>query len=253
MKADSRTVLTAALLLAVAGGAPRAQQPQPAAVQLSALSRDLLCAPASPLVPPRATIKVAAGREARKTLFGTGDAVVISGGTDQGVKRGEEYFIRRVVADKYTEVRPGVNPISITTVGTLQIVDVHNDASIAVITYGCDGVIEGDYLERFDPAPLPTEERGTTPDFARPGRLILASDRRQIAAIGQFMVLDRGSDHGLRPGQMVTIFRPTIGKEGPVATIGTAKVFVVQPERSVVRIEGSIDAVYVGDLVAIHR
>ena len=253
MNVDSRTVLTAALLLAAAGGAPQAQQQQPAAVQLSALSRELLCAPASPLVAPRSPIKIAAGREARKTLFGTGDAVVLSGGTNQGVKRGEEYFVRRIVPDKYTEISPGVNPISITTVGTVQIVDVHNDASIAVVTYGCDGVIEGDYLERFDPAPLPTENRGTTPDFSRPGRLILAADRRQIGAIGQFMVLDRGSDHGLRPGQMLTVFRPTVGKDGPVATIGTAKVFVVQPERSVVRIESSIDAVYVGDLVAIHR
>ena len=66
-------------------------------------------------------------------------------------------------------------------------------------------------------------------------------------------LLDRGSDHGIKPGQLLTIFRPTIGKDGPVATIGTAKVYVVQPERSVVRIEGSVDAVNVGDLVAIHR
>lgn len=253
MRSFSRLVgIAAAALVGVAAAAAQ-EVPQPAAVQLSALSRELLCAPASPKEPPATPIKVAAGRETRKTLFGTGDAVVISGGTAQGVKKGDEYFVRRIVADRFTEVRPGVFPVSIHTVGTVQIIDTHTDASIAVVTYGCDGVIEGDYLERFEPATLPTEERGATPDFSRPARLILAADRRQVAAVGQFMVLDRGSDHGIRAGQLLTIFRPTIGKDGPVATIGTAKVYVVQPERSVVRIESSIDAVYVGDLVAIHR
>ena len=36
-------------------------------------------------------------------------------------------------------------------------------------------------------------------------------------------------------------------------TVGTATVYSVQPESSVLRVERSIDAVNVGDLVAIHR
>ena len=66
------------------------------------------------------------------------------------------------------------------------------------------------------------------------------------------MVLDRGSDHGLRPGQQLTIFRRTVA-DGPVATSARRRSTRVQPESSVVRIDRSIDAVYVGDLVAIHR
>ena len=68
------------------------------------------------------------------------------------------------------------------------------------------------------------------------------------------MVLDRGSDHGIRPGQRLTIFRRTLPDgTGPVSNVGSATVYAVQPETSMVRIEKSVDAVYVGDLVAIHR
>jgi hypothetical protein len=65
-------------------------------------------------------------------------------------------------------------------------------------------------------------------------------------------VLDRGSDHGLRQGQQLTIFRRTVA-DGPIATVGTATVYAVQPASTVVRIDTSVDAVYVGDLVAVHR
>jgi hypothetical protein len=181
--------------------------------------------------------------------------VIVSGGTAQGVKSGDEFFVRRVVADNFTAPVPGQKqPLSIHTSGMLQIVEAQTDVSIGVVTYGCDGVAQGDYLERFEAPVLPPGTPAGTPDFARPGHLVLGDDRRQIGGAGEFMVLDRGSDHGVRPGQRLTIFRQTLpGGGGPVANIGTATVYVVRPETSVVRIEQSVDAVYVGDLVAIHR
>lgn len=238
-------------LIGLSTGLLQAQQPQ--ASLLNGLTRDLACAPASPLVRPSSTIVVAEGREANKRLFGTGDALVIRGGTAQGLRVGDEYFVRRVVADRYTEPLKGVFPISVHTTGTVQILEAQADVSVAIVTHACDGVIEGDYLEKFEMPTPPSNQTGTTADFARPAHLILGDDRRQIASAGQFMVLDRGSDHGVRPGQKLTIFRTTLKGAGPVATIGAATVYAVQLETSVVKIESSLDAIYVGDLVAIHR
>jgi hypothetical protein len=65
------------------------------------------------------------------------------------------------------------------------------------------------------------------------------------------MMLDRGSDHGLRPGQRLTIFRST--PDTPVFRVGEATVVTVSPETSTVRIDATRDAIYVGDKVAIHR
>jgi hypothetical protein len=246
------TRLVAISFAAVAGSTALAAAQQPQTALLTGLTRDLACAPASPQVKPTPSLIVAAGREPRKTLFGAGDALVIRGGTSQGVKAGDEYFVRRIVDDRFTEHAPGVYPVSITTAGTVQVVEAQTDFSIAVVTYGCDGILEGDYLEPYRPPVAPSNQAGAAPDYAHPGRLILGADRRQIGSPGEFMVLDRGSDHGLRQGQQLTIFRRTV-KDGPVANVGTATVYTVNPESSVVRIDSSLDAVYVGDLVAVHR
>jgi hypothetical protein len=252
MSADARhAAVLVAVALAGAGLAAQVQRPETAL--LSGLTRDAACAPASPLVRPATPLLVAAGRESRKTLFATGDAVVIRGGTAQGLKVGDEFYVRRVLDDRFTEPQPGVYPISVLTAGAVQVVEAQADSSIAVVTYGCDGVMEGDYLERYQRPVNPSVQVGTTPDFERPARLILGAERRQMAAPGEFMVVDRGSDHGLRPGQQLTVFRRTLADSGPIAMVATATVYTVQPESSLVRIETSLDAVYVGDLVAIHR
>jgi hypothetical protein len=255
MRSDARiaaivVVATAATVFVGTAAPARAQQPETAL--LNGLSRDVACAPASPLVRPATPLTVIGGRDRFKTLFGMGDAVIIRGGTAQGIKAGDEFVVRRVVDDKVTEGRPGTYPISIHAAGAVQIVEAQGDASIAVVTYNCDGISEGDYLERYQRPVSPSAQVGTTPDFAHPGRLILGAERRQMGTPGNFMVVDRGSDHGLRPGQQITVFRRTVDG-GPVLTVGTATVYSVQPESSVIRVERSIDAVYVGDLVAIHR
>ena len=251
MSPDSRFV---AVVLAgfVVSAMPAAAQ-QPEAASLTGLNRDAACAPSSPSVRPAMVLTVAAGREAKKSLFGVGDALVIRGGTAQGVKVGDEYFVRRVVDDRFSEQQPGVYRNSVHTAGAVQIVEAQADAAVATVTYACDGIMDGDFLEQYQRPVTPSAAVGTTPDFAHPGRFILGAERRQSAAAGQFMVVDRGSDHGLRPGQQLTVFRRTLPEGGPVATVGKATVYTVQPESSVVRIEATTDAVYVGDLVAVHR
>jgi hypothetical protein len=91
------------------------------------------------------------------------------------------------------------------------------------------------------------------PDYSDPGHLVLGNERRQMGAKGDMMVLDRGSDHGLRAGQRLTIFRQTAGGTGPIARIGEATAMLVSPESTIIRIDKVTDAVFVGDLVAIHR
>ena len=246
----TRTMMAAACVL-LGSVATAVAQPPPSA-PLVGPARDAACAPAAARVAPPPALTIAAGREERRTLFGIGDAVVVRGGSAQGVKPGDEYYVRRLVVDRFAELEPGVHPVTAGTAGALRILETETDFSIAVVTTGCDGVVTGDFLERFEPPAIPELQQGGTPDYTEPGRLIVGAERRQMAAAGQFMILDRGNAHGVRAGQQLTVFRRTAGG-GPVAVVGTAMVFTSEPERSVVRIERSVDAVYVGDLVAIHR
>jgi hypothetical protein len=218
-------------------------------------ARELACGPQAGLTRPSQALKVIGGEPRGKALFGTGESVVINGGTAQGLRAGQEYFVRRVVPDQFAQRMIGTEQtFSIHTAGWVKIVEVQTDFAVATITHGCDGVSEGDYLEPFVlPAPPASRLAGGEPDFSNPGHIVLGDERRQSGAVGDMMVMDRGSDHGLRAGQKLTIYRDLVEPGGPVVRVAEATVVIVRPENSTIRIETSRDAVYVGDRVAIHR
>jgi hypothetical protein len=242
---------TAAVSTAASAQTPAGRTGQPVTRDYAA---ELACSAQATTLPPDNAVRVGEGREHGKSLFGPGDPIIVKGGTSQGIKAGQDYFVRRVVADRFA--RPGSDKMknySIHTAGWIHIEDAQSDTSIATVVKVCDGIMQGDYLEPYVKPVLPTEVLGGEPDFSDPGHLVLGDDRRQMGGTGDLMVVDRGSDHGIKAGQRFTIFRQTAGGAGPVAKIGEATAMAVNPETTVVRIEKVVDAVVVGDLVAIHR
>jgi hypothetical protein len=227
----------------------------------------LACAPMSPPALPSQAIRVAGSSQRGRLLFGPNEALVINAGAKQGIKQGQEFYVRRVVNDRFTEWTLGYQPISIHTSGWVRIVDVQPDAAVAEVTHACDGVMYGDYLEPYV-EPVPPSDAGVAgePDFAHPAHIMLGDDKQQTGAAGSVMVVDQGTEQGLRAGQTVTIYRPTpeerdymtyygpkLEARGPSMRVGTARVLSVQPQTALVRIESSHEAVYIGDFVAVHR
>ncbi len=216
-------------------------------------AQELACSPQAPLIPPEITMRIAGAPQAHKGLYGTGDIIIIDAGTASGLQPGQQYFARRVVQDRFTEPLKGYRPISVHTAGWVQIQDVQAQTAVAKVVHACDGVIEGDYLEPFALPLVPENGASAQPDFASPAHVILGDDRRQMGSIGQYMAVDRGSDHGLQPGQRLTIFRTTMAGAGPVWPIGTATALVIGTATSVFRIDTANDVVWVGDLIAVQR
>lgn len=246
-----RVLLTSVSIVALtAGVAAQAQRP----AETRSVPVDLLCAPLASFTEPSKTLRIVSGTEPPRALFAAGETVIVNAGAEQGVKAGQKFFVRRVTEDRFTLQTTEKAPRSIHTAGWITIVDVQANVSTAKVSEACDGVMEGDYLE---PLVLPAIARASAdgePDFARPARIILADDRRQLGAgDGSLMVMDRGSDHGLRPGQRLTLFRQPSNGEGSVVTIGEAFVALTQAETSLIRIQKSSEAIEVGALIAIHR
>lgn len=249
--------LVPATLTALASPNHGAEAPQSSASRPpAALSIPLeqLCGPHAELTRPAMKIRVAAGNERVKTTYGPGEHVIINAGTAQGIRAGQRYLVRRVVDDQFAVAAIGEKSFSVHTAGWITVVDVLPESAVAVITEACDAVVIDDYLEPFViPAPAPAPPVVTQADYARPARVILGDERRQLGGEGTIMVIDRGSDHGLRIGQPLTVFRQTMSGKGPNARMGDALVVEVHPETSLIRIVRSREAVEVGDLVAIHR
>ena len=233
--------------------------------------RQRACAPAAELIAPAMAMRVIGGYQHGKLMFGPNDPLIIGAGTRQGLRAGQEYFVRRVVKDQFSPMAAASVLQSIHTAGWVRIIDAQENVSAATVTEACDGVLLGDYLEPYVDTVVPAEPIVSgEPDFTRPARLVLADERRQTGYPGMLMLMDRGADEGVRAGQRATIFRYPITNPratsgtyrtamystdttGPVLAIGEATVLNVRPHTSLVRIESASDAVYIGDLVALHK
>jgi hypothetical protein len=251
----TRTAAFAAVAALVSSGASISLSAQQAARGpiVRDLSRDIACSPHAAVLPPAPSLRVLGGQQPKRTVFGAADLVIVSGGSAQGVRVGQEYFVRRVIHDEFALPVSGFVPVSIHTAGWVRIVEVDTDMAVATIADSCDGVLEGDYLEPYVRPVVPVAAAPGEPDFAASGAIVLGDERRQIGAAGTTMVLDRGLAHGVRPGQRGTIFRNALDGAGPIVRIGEATALLVRQDTSVIRIDSSRDAVMVGDRVALHK
>jgi hypothetical protein len=246
-----------------------AQTPVPVAPRTRLQMENAACAPDAVLIAPAMAVRVVGGYERGRMLFGPNDTLIIGAGTRQGLQSGQDYFVRRVVRDQFTPMTAASVLNSIHTAGWVRIVEARDEMAIATVTQACDGVMTGDYLEPFsEPAAVAAIEGGT-PDYSRPAQLVLADERRQTGVAGDLMLIDRGGDDAVVPGQRLTIFRrttfaleqpgyssmptPKMHGGGPILNIGEATVLSVRPKTSLVRIDGASDVVYIGDMVALHR
>jgi len=219
---------------------------------VTTITEQIACAPMSLAAPPVNTTRVVGGQVQGRMMFGPGEPLVINGGTAQGIAPGQQYFVRRYIVDRFTPASRDFRPFSIHTAGWVTIVDARDTMAVATVTHACDGVLEGDYLEPFAEPVVPASAAEAQPDFEHPARIVMADERRQAGYPGLVMLLNRGSDHGIRTGQAITVFRESV-QGGPVLTLGTATVLRVFGQTSAVRIDSSRDVIFVGDLAAIHR
>jgi hypothetical protein len=238
--------------MSLAGGAE--QPPTNLIASGQNIREQIACAPTNLPAPPIGGLRVLGGYTHGRIMFGPGEPLIINAGTAQGIKPGQQYFVRRHVRDAFTPATADFIPISVHTAGWVTIVDAKDNLAVATVTHACDGVIEGDYLEPYvDPIVPQASAVGGAPDFEHPGQIVMADERRQTGYPGLLMLVNRGSDHGVRAGQAITIYRETYNGYGPIVDVGRATVVSVRPQTALVRIDSTRDAVYIGDLAAIHR
>jgi hypothetical protein len=245
------TVVTA-LVLPVVG--LLAQAPAPAQIASGeSIAEQIACAPMSLPAPPAAGLRVAGGEEHGRIMFGPGEPLMINAGAKQGVQKGQTFFVRRAINDPFTPATPDFTPNIVHTAGWVTIVEVRDSLSVAEVTHACDGILVDDYLEPYTPPVIPEPLAEGEADFDNPARIVMADQMMQTGSPGTLMLINRGSDRGVRAGQMLTIFRNTLDGAGPSRAVGQATVLSVRPQTALMRIDTARDAVYVGDLAALHR
>jgi hypothetical protein len=226
--------------------APAAAQPT-----MSSEARAVACGPRASYEPPATGISVGGSLTEAKGVYAPWHRLVVNGGSEDGLKAGQEYFVRRVVRPREPLKRGEKELHAITTAGWIRIDETQARRSIASVVHECDGISPGDYLEPFSVPSVPTPLPEGKADFAEPGHVLFGAERQTIGGSGSMVLIDQGSKHGIQPGQRFTIYRPS--SAGPNVIVARAIAMDVQPEITLVKIQDMRDAVSSGDLVAPHR
>jgi len=231
----------------------------------------LACAPSLTFEEPPMPIRVTGGQDSDvRRNFGPGDLITINAGTNNGIEVGQEYYTRRAVPVEKRAIGRD-NPATLRTTGWVRIYAVDRQMSLATIVHPCDAIELDDYLEPFV-LPAPPAVAAGRPLAQRDfyGRVISGNDNRTAFGQGDYFIVDRGSDHGVRVGAQFVVSRdhqrrerlllertaPLGGTERPrnfLFELGEAVAVDVQPDRSTLLITLSRDAFIVGDWVALRK
>jgi hypothetical protein len=154
--------------------------------------------------------------EERQRTFAEGDVVYIRGGSNRGIKEGQEFSIIRPRGRLKSNLsrKKGSLGVFVQEIGVLRINKVRAETSTATISYNCDMVQFGDLL-RAVPARLSLKDGQQSnletldrPSGKQVGRVVMAKDGREYLTTNHIVYIDLGLEDGLKAGSQLTIFRP---------------------------------------------
>lgn len=188
----------------------------------------------------------------KRLLYGPGDTLVVKGGSTEGVQAGQEYFVRRL-PQRFGMRRPDRDhPATVHTAGWIRIIGVDETLSTATVVHACDGMVTGDYLEPFSMPAVPSVAAGQ-PAYDDLATVLGGDEDRNIVGRAEFVIVDRGSDHGVAPGVSFVILRDTRSPGAPYVEVGEGIVLMTTPQSSTAEIIRTRDAIQVGDFVAFRK
>jgi len=230
---------------------PPPPPPPPVLIPVPTHDRDSICGPAKPgsTTESLGTIGVRRYGDVRG-LYTTGDELIIDGGTLNGLDVGRNVVVRRHYRVSGPE---GAAATGEHSSGLLQIVEVGERTSVAVVVYACDELMKGDFLSSFTPEPIRTPDPVGTPLYGAAARILFADAGSMQGVPRRLMVIDRGSEYGFHAGQRLTLFRRHGRDTARPDVVGDAIVVAVRADSATIRVERTIDAISSGDFAAPQR
>lgn len=237
MKVFSLILKNAACLLIVLCGMAAVSQAQNATVMPTptliipgvrenmpiAAGNNLNCAGYIQKAPVNTTFEVVgADKEKEKYTYAQGDYVYINRGANRGARVGEVLSITRPRGQFESKFSKKDDlGIYVEEVGTMEIIRVKEDVSVARINYSCQNVLLGDLLQPNEVRVSPTfQVRPAIDPFAEPsgkqmGRIVLSRDGKEYLSRDNVVYIDLGAEDNVQVGNYLTIFRP-LGKGNPL-------------------------------------
>jgi len=181
-----------------------------------ATGNDLYCAGYIQTAPISTQNKLIAGQdEADKFNFAQNSFMYVNAGGDQGVKVGDSFTVIRPqgsVKSKWS--KKGNLGFYVKEVGSLEVVKVKPNVSVARVKWSCDSFFLGDVVEHVEARTSPVASYSQPLDvFGDPsgkatGRIIMSRNGAEALAKNFVAYVDLGADDQVKVGDTLTVFRP---------------------------------------------
>jgi len=187
------------------------------------------------------------------------DILYLNKGSNAGVRAGDVYTLNHMAY----EVRHPVNGhklgYKVEVTGWARVILVDEHTATLVIERSCADVHAGDYLKPYERVSVPLAVRRPPPDRLTPptgkvqGYVVDIADDAMIAGAGHMLSIDLGSEEGLAPGNMLSVYRivyPTVPTSRNV--LGEIAVVAVREKTATAKVMFSNDAIMAGDQVEVR-
>ncbi len=188
------------------------------------------------------------------------DIVYLNKGSNAGVKPGDVYSVHH---ESYAVHHPASGKklgTKIDTTGRVRVILVEENTATGVIEQSCDNEVHtGDYLKPFEKVNVPmvlehSPADRLTPHSGKINRYVVdLQDDASVAATGHFLTIDAGSEDGVAPGAVFSVYRVVYpGVPTPRNVLGEATVVSVRERTATAKLTYTMSEVMVGDQVELR-
>jgi LysM repeat protein len=196
---------------------------------------------------------------ATKHTFSERDILYLAKGTNAGIKAGDIFtFHHRAYSVKHPNSGKTLGE-KVETTGWGRVILVQENSSTVVVDQSCSDIHEGDYLKPFEKLNVPLALRRPIANRLTPssgktqGYVVDMAENAAMAATGQLVSIDLGSDSGVTPGSILVVYRtmyPSVPT--PRNVLGEIAVLTAREKTATAKVIHSNDAIMNGDQVELR-
>jgi hypothetical protein len=187
------------------------------------------------------------------------DIVYLSKGSNAGVRAGDVYSLHHASYPVRHPVSGAKLGKKVETTGWVKVILVQEDSATAVVEESCIDIHAADYLKPFERVNVPmvvprTPADRLTPPTGKVDRYIVdLQDNADVGGEGQFVIINAGSEDGVTPGNVFSIYRvvyPSVPT--PRNVVGEVTVVAAQNTTATAKITYSREEIMVGDQIELR-
>jgi hypothetical protein len=188
--------------------------PPPPALSPIASSADIYCSSRILSNFESPALLISEKEEGAKTILSDGDIVFLSQGSQEGITPGQIFSVVRAEHTVYHPVHTDeVLGTALRSLGRVKVIAVQAESSTAEIADACDAIKVGDLLLPFEEVPVPLstpvafQQYGVELKGENDGYIIHVNDDKASIGQGDIVNINLGTDSGIQPGDLFTVYR----------------------------------------------